>query len=331
MSAIYCPHCNEPRPKPSHSSQETRCDIKECSGCGNTFPECPKCGSRKTDFSDQNRLGCYRCEHEFSPPESLQNKGRKHWTGQRNTPLRGGEHDPVQLVITSKDLWTSYWDRQKADDLLDFLKMVSEEEVSFLICVARGMSEVLRGDLPHPRRPPHGHHTGGRALHQEHRWEYLSGVFRRYVQIPSLLELRQHVSKLKNKRLPPAKYFADKVLAEPSDLVDPVPEVRQEWGRVARDVVHECLGIRATKSIRTDIVEPIIQECYRKRDQYPSGTLFTNIAKELDAVPDATTDPILDTWNAGLETILISFTAALADPTLKVRVEKFFSRIGNNA
>ena len=310
MSAILCPHCNEPRRDVSRS-------IKECAACGNVFPECPKCGSRKTDFSDQNRLGCYICEHEFSPPESLQNMGRKYYSS------RGEE--------TSKDLWISYWDRQKADDLLDFLKMVPEEEVSFLICVARGMSEALGDDLPHPRRPPHGHHTGGRALHQEHRWEYLSGVFRRYVQIPPLLELRQRVSKLKNKRLPPAKYFSEKVLAEASGLFDPVPEVRQEWGRVARDAVHECLGIRATRSIRADIVEPIIQECYRKRDQYRPGTLFTNIAKELDAAHDATTDSILETWGKEVGILLISFKAALADPTLKVRVEKFFSRIGNKA
>ena len=261
--------------------------------------------------------------------------GRKYYTG------RGEENDNVQLLIKSRDIWTSYWDRQNADDLLDFLKIVPEEEVSFLICVARGMSETLGDDLPHPRRPPHGHHTGGRASHQEHRWEYLSRVFRRYVQIPPLLELRQSVSKLKNKRLPPAKYFADKVLAKASGLFDPVPEVRQEWGRVARDVVHECLGLRARRSIRTDIVEPIIQECYRKRNQYPSRTLFTNIAKELDEVPQTATDSILETWkekimdDAFLEERIdggfFGFQNALAHPTLKVSVEKFFSRIGNRA
>ena len=212
MSAIQCPYCNEPRPKPSDSSQPTRCDIKECSGCGNTFPECPKCGSRKTDFSDVDSLGCYRCKTEFPPADPLlRRKGKE----------------------TDKSDWTSHWDRLEEDENL---AKVTEDEFEWVTDFAIQIKPKL------PRVPLYDPmNITQQGLSNDPKQSYLKNI--RYVlHIIPLLKLRRNFLRAKSpaaiisftEDLPSVEWFADNVVASPGAMRHPKGEERLRWGNIIR-------------------------------------------------------------------------------------------------
>lgn len=210
MAAVLCPHCNEERSEVSRS-------IKECAGCGKTFPECPTCGSGETDFCDIDQFGCYQCGAEFSPPESLRNKGRRYVTGQ-------GE-------LTDRDKWNLYWDQQKDNE---YLKTITKEELVFLIYVVEQMSSELGKDLPeHLRRS-----TSPTLSDQE----YLQGVFLACVRIAPLLELRKNSIENPSEKLRSASWFSHNIVAKNSVMFYPERDVRLEYGQTIREAVDGLLA-----------------------------------------------------------------------------------------